>query len=143
MTRKSTPPASETPARLRVSYGETDKLGIVYYANYLRWFEVGRAEYLRARGRSYKELEGEGIFMPVVEAYVRYRSPATYDDQLVVWTSLKEAGPVRLSFTYRVVRESDGHLLAEGHTTHACIDEKGQLRRLPATLRKVVESAPA
>ena len=110
-------------------------MGVAYYGNYLRWFEIGRAEHLRALGRAYKEIEAEGLTMPVIEAYVRYRQPAAYDDQLEVRTHVSFAGRVRVRFDYRVERKQDRTLLAEGHTVHACIDiTSGRPRRFPPEL---------
>jgi acyl-CoA thioester hydrolase len=133
----------ETVARLRVSYGETDKMGVVYYANYLRWFEVARAEYLRARGKTYRELEAEGVQLPVIEAYVRYRAPASYDDEIGIAALPLEVGPVRLRFGYRVLRESDGALLAEGFTVHACTGASGRPRRFPLELKSLIGMPPS
>ncbi len=132
----------ETLARLRVSYAETDKMGVVYYGNYLRWFEVARAEYLRVRGKSYRELEGEGLHLPVIEAYSRYREPARYDDELQVAALPLEAGPVRLRFGYRVLRLSDQVLLAEGYTVHACTGPSGRPRRFPPELKALLARPP-
>ena len=128
------PAVATTVVELRVSYAEVDKMGVVYYGNYLRWFELGRAEYLRARGRPYKEIEAEGLFLPVVEAYARYREPAHYDDLVEVRTSPREVGQVRVTFAYQVVRKSDGALLVEGRTVHCCVGAKGRPRRMPADL---------
>jgi acyl-CoA thioester hydrolase len=119
---------------VRVSYADVDKMGVVYYGNYLRWFELGRAEYLRARGKPYKEIEEQGLLLPVVEAYARYREPARYDDLVEIQTALKDRGPVRVTFAYQVRRKSDGALLAEGHTVHCCTSSAGRPRRLPPEL---------
>ena len=131
---------AETAAELRVSYAEVDKMGVVYYGNYLRWFEMGRAEYIRARGRTYKELEAEGLLLPVVEAHVRYREPATYDDLVEVRTRPVEVGPVRITFGYRVVRKADGQLLAEGHTVHACTGTSRRPKRVPPELAQLLRA---
>jgi acyl-CoA thioester hydrolase len=119
-------------ARVRVRYAETDQMGVVYHANYLVWFEVGRVEFLRAHGLSYKEMEiEEGCSIAVVEATARYRAPARYDDELEIETELKSArGPV-VRFTYRVVRIADGVLLCEGETVHVVVGRDMKRRRLP------------
>ena len=133
------PAPTETVAEVRVSYGEVDKMGVAYYANYLRWFEIGRAEYIRARGKSYKELEAEGFMLPVIEAYVRYREPAAYDDELLVCTAPAELGQVRLRFGYRLLRKADGALLSDGYTVHACMSPARRVRRFPLELLKLLK----
>jgi acyl-CoA thioester hydrolase len=129
-------------ARLRVIYGDTDQMGVVYYANYLRYFEFGRSEYFRARGGSYRELEREGLLLPVVEAHVEYRASARYDDLLVIRTEVREVKRASLTFGYQLFREGEERLLATGHTVHACVGRDGRPTRLPA---EVIErlKAPA
>lgn len=131
-----------TSAELRVTYAEVDKMGVVYYGNYLRWFELGRAEYLRARGKTYKEVEAEGHMLPVVEAYSRYRLPAEYDDLLEVFARPTAIGGARMTFSYRVVRPADGALLAEGYTVHCCTGPGGKPRRFPAELLALLRATP-
>ena len=131
------PPTSIS--KLRVRYAETDQMGVVYYANYLVWFEVGRTDLLRGRGWSYREMEGDGISLPVVEAACQYRKPARYDDELEVQTTGVMLSPVRLRFDYRVVRPVDAATVAEGHTVHASLDRNGRPARLPARAREVFE----
>jgi acyl-CoA thioester hydrolase len=123
-------------SRVRVRYAETDKMGVVYYANYLVWFEVGRTDLLRTRGWSYREMEGEGFALPVVEAVCEYRRPALYDDELEVQTTGVLLSPVRVRFDYRVVRPADAATVAEGHTVHASLDRSGKPTRLPARARQ-------
>ncbi len=118
-------------APVRVRYAETDQMGVVYHANYLVWFEVGRVELIRAMGLSYKRIEESGCRIAVVEAAARYRSPARYDDELVVETRLTAARGSVIRFTYRVVRPVDGTLLCEGHTVHVVVDGGMQKARLP------------
>jgi acyl-CoA thioester hydrolase len=119
-------------ARVRVRYAETDQMGVVYHANYLVWFEVGRVEFLRAKGLSYKEMElEEGCAIAVVEASARYRSPARYDDELDIETELITARGAVVRFGYRVVRVSDGVLLCEGETVHVVVGPDMKKRRLP------------
>jgi len=118
---------------IRVIYGDTDQMGFVYYANYLRFFEAGRNEYLRAKGKPYREIEAElGIRLPVVEAGIRYQSPARYDDLLVVETSMVQIRRASARFEYVVRRGGDA--LVTGHTVHACIDFDGAICRLPESL---------
>ncbi len=119
-------------ARVRVRYQETDQMGVVYHANYLVWFEVGRVELMRQMGLSYKDMEREeqcGI--AVVEATARYRAPAKYDDELIVRTWLTAVrGPV-IKFAYAVARLADDVLLCEGHTVHVAVDKAMKKRPLP------------
>ena len=127
------------PTRIRVIYGDTDQMGIVYYANYLRFFEAGRSEFLRAKGMRYRDLEARHrVRLPVTEALVSYRAPARYEDLITVETSLSELRRVSARFTYRIHR--DGALLATGHTAHACVDEEGRLVRLPPELTSALSS---
>jgi acyl-CoA thioester hydrolase len=120
---------------VRVRYAETDKMGVVYHANYFVWFEVGRCELLRASGSSYRELEATGIMLPVIEAHCEYRAPARYDDELQVTTSAALLSPARVEFRYEVTRPADGTLHALGRTVHAAVDASGKPCRLPDHLR--------
>jgi acyl-CoA thioester hydrolase len=106
-------------------------MGIVYYANYLVWFEVARTDLLRDAGWRYRDLEADGFLLPVLEANCEYRQPARYDDELDVRTTGALISPVRLKFMYDVVRSTDDLLLATGYTVHASIDRGGRPRRLP------------
>ena len=116
---------------VRVRYAETDKMGVVYYANYLVWFEVGRTDWLRETGWSYREMEAEGIQLPVIEAHCEYRQGARYDDDIEIRTTAKKISPVRVQFAYEAIRRADGVLLATGHTVHATIDRDGRPVRMP------------
>jgi acyl-CoA thioester hydrolase len=119
---------------LRVIYGDTDQMGVVYYANYLRYFEAGRNEFIRAKGLRYRDVEATySLRLPVTEAAVRYLEPARYDDLLRLETSLATLRRASASFDYRLLRE-DGAVLATGRTVHACIDPQGKMRRLPDEL---------
>jgi len=118
----------------RVLYGDTDAGGVVYYANYLRYFEHGRTELMRERVMAYRQLEEQGIIMPVVECSARYKASARYDDLLVVETSVGLVKAVTCRFDYRIVLESDGRLLVEGHTVHAAVNRSGKPVRFPKEL---------
>ncbi|MGE3519987.1 MAG: acyl-CoA thioesterase [Vicinamibacterales bacterium] len=122
---------SASASRVRVRYAETDKMGVVYYANYFVWFEVGRTDLLRHAGWSYADMERDGFMLPVVEAHCAYRQSARYDDELDVETEGMIISPVRVRFAYSVVRVADGAMLAHGHTIHASLDLEGKARRLP------------
>jgi acyl-CoA thioester hydrolase len=116
---------------VRVRYAETDKMGVVYYANYFIWFEVGRTDLLRQAGLTYRQMEEDGFALPVIEAQCRYRRPAYYDDELEVRTHGSLVSPVRVRFEYELVRPADDTVLAAGYTVHASIDGGGRPRELP------------
>ena len=118
----------------RVIYGDTDQMGVVYYANYLRWFEKGRSEWLRQIGRPYAGIESLGLHFPVVDVHCKYFQSAHYDDVIVIETTLNVVNRASLVFTYRILREADQYMLAEGTTKHACVDHSGKLMRLPQEL---------
>ena len=121
-----------TETEIRVRYAETDQMGIVHHSNYLIWFEFGRSEYCRARGFSYREMEEkEDAFMVVAESYCRYKSPAFYEDILIIRTTLTEIKSRSLRFVYAVIRPSDNTLLAEGETLHLVTDFNKKIRSLP------------
>lgn len=131
---------------LRVRYSETDQMGVVYYANYLVWFEVGRVEFMRSLGFDYKQMEVEdGCILPVVEATCRYKAPARYDDEILI-----EACPILLrgsllKFAYRIIRASNARegqlLLAEGETAHFVCDASMQKCLMPERYAAPIRSA--
>jgi acyl-CoA thioester hydrolase len=125
-------------ARQRVIYGDTDQMGVVYYANYLRYFEHARNELFRAHGGTYRAFEEQGLMLPVVEAALSYRSPARYDDLLLIDTDISAASRVRLTFVYEVRREGEDAVLCAGHTVHACLTTAGKPTRLPDYVAKLV-----
>ena len=116
-------------------YAETDKMGVVYHANYFVWFEVGRTDLLRSAGWTYRDMESEGFSLPVIEAHCEYRQPARYDDDLEVRTTGELMSPVRVAFSYEIIRPADGELLATGRTVHATLDRAGRPSRLPDRVR--------
>ncbi|HLB25994.1 MAG TPA: thioesterase family protein [Nitrospirota bacterium] len=123
----------------RVTYHETDKMGFVYYSNYLVYFEIGRTELIRASGLAYRELEDMGYCLPVIEASCRYHKPALYDDLLVIRTRASEFKGIRLGFDYEILRE--GITLAEGKTLHAFMDAQGRPRKLDRLLKEKLDKA--
>jgi acyl-CoA thioester hydrolase len=125
-------------SRIRVRYADTDQMGVAYYANYFVWFEVGRTDLLRTRGWSYREMETEGFSLPVIEAQCAYRAPARYDDEIEVRTSGMLVSPVRVKFTYEIVRAGDQLMLATGTTIHAALNRSGRPAPLPARVRDVL-----
>ena len=117
---------------IRVRYAETDQMGIVHNSNYLIWFEVGRSEFCRARGFSYKEMEEkDNALMVVAESYCRYKSPAFYEDLLTVRTRVEEIRSRSLRFIYEIYRASDKTVLAEGETLHLVTDKNKKIRKMP------------
>ena len=122
---------------LRVRYAETDQMGVVYYANYLVWFEVARTDLLRQFGWTYREMEESGVRLPVIEARCAYQRPARYDDEIEVRTTGRLLSPVRLEFTYEVVLVQDGITAATGVTQHAALTLDGRPCRLPDRIREV------
>lgn len=134
-----------TITRQRVRYAETDQMGIVYYANYLVWFEIGRVEVLRNLGLTYHELETQHkLILPVVEASCRYRAPARYDDEILIEARPSLLRGSVLKFAYRILRPaSDGEepkLLAEGETVHVVCDENLKRRALPEEYARALRS---
>ena len=123
---------------LRVRYSETDKMGVVYHANYFTWFEIGRCELLRTIGRSYREMEASGFGLPVIEAHCEYKSPARYDDELQLKTWGKLLSPARVEFAYEITRPTDGALNAVGRTVHAAVNTSGRPCRLPDYIRELL-----
>ena len=119
----------------RVTYAETDAMGIVYYANYLRWFEVGRTELMRNLGIAYKEMEEQGTFLPVSEVFCKYHASARYDDVLIIETSVDFLKRASIQFAYRILRKSDGKQLITGSTLHAFVDREGRIVKVPSILR--------
>ena len=121
----------------RVLYGDTDAAGVVYYANYLRFFEKGRTEYMRDLVVTYHEIESLGLLLPVIECYSRYKAPAAYDDLLSIETSLAELKNISCRFNYRIYRNDCNKsktFLAKGYTVHASVNREGRLTRLPDQL---------
>ena len=142
MTERAHAAAPRAPVvrktRLRVRYADTDRMGVVYYANYLVWFEVGRTEWLRETGWTYRDMESDGLALPVIEAHCEYRQPARYDDEIEITTRATLLSPVRLRFDYEITRVADDTLSAAGHTIHAAIDHAGKPCRMPARVREIL-----
>ncbi|RKD33413.1 acyl-CoA thioesterase [Thermohalobacter berrensis] len=113
---------SETNIRAR--YSETDQMGVIYHANYLNWFEIGRTEFFRKLGKDYRELEEENVLLPVIDVGCKYIKAAKYDDEIIIKTKLVKLKGVRLEFNYEIIRKEDNVLLAEGYTKHAFVDKQ-------------------
>jgi acyl-CoA thioester hydrolase len=141
------PPVRTQPlrevARVRVIYGDTDQMGMVYYGTYLRYFEIARNEYLRATGASYRAFAAaHGLHLPVVEAHAKYHRLAQYDDELVVSTALGGPGRVSVRFDYEIRRAGEETLIASGWTVHACINLEGRVVRIPPAVREAIGLGP-
>jgi len=125
----------------RVIYGDTDAAGVVYNANYLRYFEIGRTEMMRAWALPYSAIEELGCILPVTESYLRFKAPAAYDDLLTIATSLVEVSKVTCRFHYAISRDQEGQrplLLVKGFTAHACINRQGKLTPFPAVVMEKI-----
>ena len=133
-------PAEWVSTSFRVRYAETDQMGVVYYANYLVWFEIGRSEFCRKHGFEYRDMEREdGLYIIVAEASCRYKSSARYDDEVTVKTCLRAARRRVLIFGYEVYRQPDNALLADGETTHVIVNREGRPCALPEKYRELFE----
>ncbi len=121
----------------RISYGETDCMQVLYYAEYLHLFERSRSEFIRSRGMSYTEVEKKGIYLPVREAQCRYRAPAKYDDLIHIHVAIVRWGRASIDFVYEIWNEDKSKLLAEGSTTHAVVNETGKPCATPAWLKEL------
>jgi acyl-CoA thioester hydrolase len=121
---------------IRVRYAETDKMGIVHHSNYLIWFEFGRSDFCRARGFSYKEMEEDNALLVVAESYCRYKSPAFYEDVLLIRTKISDLRSRSVRFIYEIYRPADQIILAEGETHHVVTDENKKVRLLPTTYKE-------
>ena len=132
--------SAQRSSHIRVRYAETDQMGVVYYANYFVWFEVGRTDWLRAAGSTYRAMEQEGVALPVIEAHTDYRRAAKYDDELEIRTRATLLTPVRVRFDYEIWRAGEDAPLATGHTVHAGMDSNGRPCRLPTAVRELLSS---
>lgn len=120
----------------RVTYAETDAMGIVYYAHYLRWFEMGRTEYMRHLGISYKEMEAQGVYLPVAEVFCKYLDSAKYDDILIIETCVDFIKRASIQFRYCIKRQEDEKELVHGRTLHAFVDREGKIIKIPPILKE-------
>lgn len=129
--------------KYRVIYGDTDAGGVVYNANYLRFFEMGRTELMRSRAIPYSAIEELGLILPVTESYIRYKAPARYDDLIEIATSLIEVKKFSCRFHYRVTRriEEKEQLLAKGFTVHACVNRQGKLEPFPTGILESIRKS--
>ena len=124
----------------RVRYSDTDHFGVVYYANYLNWFEAGRTEILRDNGISYAELEKKGLYAPVVEVKVTYKQPGRYDNVVIIETKIENIGNTSVKFSYKVYRKSDNELLAEAYTVNVFINKGMKPVMVPDEIRAIIKA---
>jgi acyl-CoA thioester hydrolase len=117
--------------RFRVRYAETDKMGVVYYANYFVWMEIGRTDYCKSVGFSYREMEKDHANMAVADASCRYIAPARYDDEILVRTTIDRLNRRLISFDYEILNSETGEKLAEGKTLHITVDKEGRKCMIP------------
>ena len=143
-------PSPVTTIHFRVRYAETDAMGVVHHSRYVPWFEMGRTEFIRAHGYTYRQLEEMGVLLAVIELNARYRAAARYDDPILLTTRLVEFGRVKLRFAYQVYNEASGQLLCEAETVHAYIGRDGRPIRITsqfpaawAQLQAIFERAQA
>ncbi len=122
----------------RVTYGDTDKMGFVYHANYFRWFEIGRSAMFRHLGMPYKTIESKGFFLPLSEVHCKFNHPSQYDDVVRIETSLDPSVKAGLKFNYRIFSEDDKKMLAKGYTKHACVDRTGRVVRPPEFILDII-----
>ena len=125
----------------RVIYGDTDTMGVVYHANYLRWFEMGRTELFRHLGLPYREIESRGLKLPVSEVTCKYIAPAHYDEILVIKASLNTEFRAGMQFDYVIASEDERVVHTTGYTRHAFINNQGKVVRPPAFIRELIENA--
>lgn len=125
---------------VRVRYADVDPMGFTYYGNYLRWFEIGRTEFIRELGTSYRDVEASGVLYPVTETHVKYAAPARYDEEIVIVTKLAYVKRASLRFDYEIVGV-DGVLHARGWTVHAAVDRTGRIVRIADELLLLLDRA--
>ena len=126
---------------LRVYYADTDHGGVVYYANYLKWFEIGRKEVLRQNGFNYADYENKNIIAPVVEVKCNYKEPVRYNDVITIKTTIMNIGNSSIKFDYKIIRKKDNELLAEGYTVNVFVDKKVmKSTKIPDKLRKALQN---
>jgi acyl-CoA thioester hydrolase len=142
MKEQATDPPGVSRTRHRVDYSETDQMGVVYHARYLVWLDVARTEHLRRTGLSYRELETRGFRLAVSEVQVRYRSPARYDDPVLVRCWVREARPRRITFGYAVSHDDTGALLVTATTSLMVLDAEFALSRLPDAVLAALTVTP-
>jgi len=116
----------------RVRYSETDQMGVAHNKSYFEWFEIGRTEFCRRKGIPYREIEAQGFYLVVVEAFCKYRKPLRYDQTFIIRVTLREATSKKVVFDYEILTKEDRNLLASGYTVHIATNARGEISPLPA-----------
>ena len=127
----------EAATKIITRYSETDQMGIIHHSNYAVWFEAGRTDFFKKIGFSYKEIEGRGVLLPLYEMNCKFKSPARYEDEITIKTSLKEITKVRVIFSYKVINDLDGKLLSLGETMHGWTNRDLKLINAEKTIPEV------
>jgi acyl-CoA thioester hydrolase len=122
---------------IRALYGDVDSMKQAYYGNYLRWFEVGRAEYMRAHGLPYAEIEAQGYHLPVSEVYCKYLKPVRYDELIHVESRPEQVRRASARFAYRLL-DREENMVCHGYTLHVCLDREGRIVRIPPFLMDIL-----
>jgi len=135
------PESHTSETRFRVRYAETDQMGVVYYANYLVWMEMGRTDYCKSVGFDYRDMEQDGARMAVAEATCRYMNPAHYDDEIVVTTCVERLNRRLITFAYLILNANTGAMLAEGKTVHVAMGTDGKARSIPHRYMELMRAA--
>jgi acyl-CoA thioester hydrolase len=137
-------PSESATSRIdhRVTYAETDQMGVVYHTNYLVWCEMARTEHLRARGLTYRDLEAQGVFLAVVDLHIRFHAAARYDDVVRIQCWVREIGSRRVTFGYRVRRADTGELLATADTSLIALNRQHAVSRVPEHVRDLLQAIP-
>jgi acyl-CoA thioester hydrolase len=131
-------PAFETEERVR--YSETDQMGVAHNKSYFEWFEIGRTEFCRRKGISYREIEAQGFYLVVVEAFCKYRKPLRYDQMFIIRVSLREAASKKVVFDYQILTKEDRQLVASGYTVHIATNARGEVSPLPAVVLEKISA---
>ncbi|ABC77495.1 acyl-CoA thioesterase [Syntrophus aciditrophicus] len=130
----------KSTAKIRVMYADTDAMGIVYHTNYIKWFEIGRSEYLREIGVVYAQMEEQGINLPLSEAYCQYLFPAVYDQIILIETEIAYVRRASLKFNYTLLDEKREKTFVEGYTIHACTNRDRKIVRIPLHILEVLKA---
>ncbi len=125
--------------KVRVIYADTDAMGIVYHTNYIRWFEMGRNEFMRQLGIAYSQLEGLGLNLPLTKVSCHFHAPASYDQLIVIETKFDYIKRASIRFNSKIWDEKQTKLLVEGYTIHACTNNEGKIRRIPKMLIELID----
>jgi acyl-CoA thioester hydrolase len=127
----------------KVRYSETDQMGVAHNKNYFEWFEIGRTEYCRQKNITYKDIEAQGYYLVVVEAFCKYKNPLRYDQKFIIRVFLESITPRKLVFTYELVTKEEKKLIASGHTVHIVTNSEAKTCSFPPHIIKSLKGSPA